>query len=703
MSNLLVELGTEELPVGILDVVYNDLKPKAEEALRKARLAFDAIKVEATPRRISLYIEGVATRQEDESLELSGPSFEKAYQPDGQPTQALEGFLRGKGASLKDVQLKETPKGKFVVVHQKNIGKPAAAVLPKILQEIFSSLSFPKNMRWEKTGFRFPRPLRWVVAILDKKVLNFSFASLKASNKTYGHRFLAPKAFIIPSADWQIYQKLLRKAHVVLDLAARKKMIASELETKYKQAHYDEELLHTTAQLAEEPFLFQGGFSKDYLELFKEVLASCMKKNQKIFACYDSKGYLTGKFVAVLNGKRSGLDQIRKGYENVLDSRLKDARYFFKADTKEHFESKLNLLEQVTYLGKLGNMLQKTDRMEKLSDKFSKLIGRDDLKQDLRRTARLSKIDLMTHLVYEFPDLQGITGREYALAAGERPEVAGAIGVQYLPKNLGQDYREVKKEISPLGAMFGLIDRMDLLAGAFGTGLEPSGSQDPFALRRAGGSVIKLIRAYGFHFSMEELVKGTASLFPKLDLKPEEIWVKMRKFFEDRVIFEMQVKPGSRQSEILQAVMRASFDDAADVFERYEVLSKLFERDADSFLKAAKVVERTGNILKGLKGASVGDVNPGLLENPLEKELNRLCEQRSGEISELLKRRDYEQATLAFGATFYKALNDFFSQVMVNVEDTAIRANRHALMKRINRLYTERLADLSLLSRLDQV
>lgn len=699
--NLLVELGTEELPEGVLDVVYNALKPKAEECFRKARLTFSQVKVEATPRRIALYIEGLPARQEDELLELSGPSQEKAYNPDGTPTQALEGFLRGKGASLKDVQLKDTPKGKFVAVSKKNIGKPTVSVISEILQEIFSSMTFPKNMRWEKTNFRFPRPVRWVAAILDKKTLNFSFASLKASNKTFGHRFLAPKQFVIPSADWNVYQKLLRKAHVILELEERKKLIAKELQVKFKQKSFDADLLHTAANLVEEPFLLEGGFAKEFLELPKEVLASCMKKNQKIFACVGSDGKLTGKFAAVLNGKRGGLNEIRKGYENVLISRLTDARYFYKADTKEPLEKKLHLLEQVTYLGKLGNMLQKTERMEKLGARLAEFTRGRVNSDDAKRAARLSKIDLMTHLVYEFPDLQGIVGRQYALASKEKTEVAQAIGTQYLPKNLTQDFKEVREEFSELGALLGLVDRLDLLVGAFGTGIIPTGSQDPYALRRAGGSAVKLLRAFPFHLSLTKVIEVSASLYGSaLTVPVKELTEKLMRFFEERLVFELQVKNGTREHEILQAVIRSRFDDLSDVYERYDRLMTLYQKEPEFFIKTAKVIERTANITKGVK--EVPGINPALLTETTEKALFEALEHHEGALKGLVEERNYEKATRVFGAAFHGPLNAFFEQVMVNVEDTKIRANRQALMRQINRLYSERVADLSVLSRLDQ-
>ncbi|MBI3314175.1 MAG: glycine--tRNA ligase subunit beta, partial [Candidatus Omnitrophica bacterium] len=616
---------------------------------------------------------------------------------------ALEGFLKSKGLALSDVSVKETPRGKFVQVQKKETGKSAAAILPSLFQEILSSLNFPKNMRWEPSGARFPRPVRWLAALLDKKVLPVKLANAKGGSQTFGHRFLASKSFKIKSADWKEYVQTLKRGHVILPLKEREDEIREGLRSKFHQTHFDEELVHITAQLVEEPFLLRGKFSKTYLELPKEVLASCMKKNQKIFACYDSKNQLTGHFVAVLNGKRSGLTQITMGYENVLEARLRDARYFYEADTKEPLEKKLPLLEQIVYLGKLGNMRQKTERLEKLSEAFTGLVGRSDIKNDLKRAAHLSKIDLMTHLVYEFPDIQGIAGREYALEGGEKEEVAQAIGTQYLPKNLAQNYQELKKSITPLGAMFSIIDRLDLLVGAFGIGLEPSGSQDPYALRRSGGSLVKLIRAFGFHFSLSEAISKSCELYGNsLDLKKEELTKKLLQFLKERTVFEIQPKPGSRASEILEAVFKSSFDDLSDVFKRYEMLNTLYEESPDTFIKAAKVVERTSNILKGAGALVSAEVKSELFTDDLEKRLLGVLEERSREITDSISRGDYEKATLLFGKAFYEPLHSFFEKVMVNVEDRAIRANRQALMKRINSLYADRLADLSVLSRIDQ-
>ncbi|MDP3919789.1 MAG: glycine--tRNA ligase subunit beta [Candidatus Omnitrophota bacterium] len=701
MPNLLVEIGTEELPLASLDVVYADLVPLLRNKLAENRLSHGEILLEATPRRIAFFVEALTAKQESRMLEIAGPSHDKAYGADGRPTQALEGFLKSKKAVLKDVRIVEKPKGKFVMVRKKETGKPAASVLRGLIPEILSSLSFPKWMRWDSSGVRFPRPVRWLLCLLDKQPVPFQFGSLKAGAVTYGHRFLAPKAIKIRQADWKEYRAALKKAHVVLKLNGRESLIRKDLSGRFGQRNPDDELVHMTAQLVEEPFLIQGGFLKTYLELPAEVLASCMKKNQKIFACRERGSRLSNKFVAVMNGRRKGLPRIISEYENVLEARLRDARYFYDADTQAPLESKLQSLEQITYLGKLGTMLDKTKRLEQLAGLFAAFLGRNDIRDDLVRAARLSKIDLMTQMVYEFPDLQGVMGREYAVEGGDKESVAGALGTQYLPKNLGQDYSELSREISPLGAMFGILDRVDLLVGAFGIGLEPSGSQDPFALRRAAGSVVKLVRAFGFHFSLGELVDAAAAQYGNsIENDTVKVKTKLIQFLKERAIFEVQAKPGTRRYEIFEAVLRSSFDDMADVFDRFQHLSRVYEEDVDAFIRTAKVVERTSNILKGI-GAKLEPINPELFQNPLEGELFRLLEAKSGEIEESLKRRDYALATVLFGNVFYNPIHDFFDQVMVNVEDTAVRSNRQALMKRINNLYAGSLADLSVLSKID--
>lgn len=704
MPNLLLEVGTEELPLASLDVIYEHLRPLAEHALKENRFEFKEISMEATPRRTALFIGKLPAKQEDQDLEFRGPAVEKAYAPDGKPTPALEGFLRSKGANLESVKIVDTPKGKFVSVRQSEKGKTLESALPGILSTIFSSLPFPKMMRWESSGFRFPRPVRWIAALLDGKVLGFELCGIKAGKITYGHRFLAPDAVTIPEADWKSYKALLKKSHVILGLEERQARIREGLRDQFGQTRIDEELVHITAQLVEEPFLLEGGFQKHYLDLPADVLSTCMKKNQKIFACYTKAGKVENRFAAVLNGKRNGLDRVRFDYENVLESRLKDARYFYDSDIKKPLDDRLSALEQLAYLGKLGTMKDKVSRLEELAGFYAGSAGYAGDEGKLRRAAHLSKSDLLTHLVFEFTNLQGIVGGEYAAKQGEDQEVARAVGAQYLPRNLQEPYETYKKETTLLGGLLGIMDRMDLLTGAFATGLEPTGSQDPYALRRAGGSIVKIVRAWGIVFSLKEAIDINIKLYRRSGLELDAgalnaLTAKLKSFFKDRMIFELGLKPGSRQQEIFEAVWQSNSDHLAGAFERFGALAAFFEKDPEAFLKAGKVCERTSNITKGFTGEPA--VDPALLSEPLEKELFSLLEAKSEAVTRELDGRRYAEATRTFGNLFYRPVHDFFEKVMVNVPDEKIRRNRQALMTRINRLYTERLADLSLLSKME--
>ena len=703
MTNILIEIGVEEFPISCLDVIYLELPKFVSETLRKERIEFKQVLVEATPRRIAIFIEETASKQKDCILEISGPSYEKSYDSEGNPTNVLFGFLKSKQAKEKDIEIREVQgKGKFVFLKKNEKGKSVKNIIPFLIEKNMAALPFSKRMRWEQSGFRFPRPIRWIVALFGKNQIVFEMAGVRSSDKSFGNRFLSPKSFSILKADWNSYRKLLRKKHVLLNLEERKKLVKNALTKRFLQKEIDQELVEQSAQLVEVPYFVLGKFSKEYLELPAEVLASCMKKNQKIFACYDSRGRLKNNFVAVLNGKRKGINKIISNYENVLESRLKDARYFFEADTKEPLDKKKQALKDIMYLGKLGSFLEKTNRLEKMAPVFLKLVGREDLNKDLVRIASLSKIDLTTQLVYEFPDLQGVVGGEYSRESGEREEIANAISTQYLPKNLSENYEKISKHITLHGALFGILDRLDLLIGAFGIGLEPTGSQDPFALRRAGGSLVKLIRAFHVHFSLSEIIKNGIRFFDKKLTVQNNLEGRIKSFLEERIYFEMGLRAGTREHEIIKSVLKSSFDDIENVYERYTALYNVNNKNPEMFLKAAKIVQRTANILKGYK--DTGErivVKPELLTGLYEKTLFELISAKSDIIKKHFEKKEYEEGTKVFSEVFYAPLCDFFDNVMVNVDDQNIRKNRMGLMRNIYSLYTENLADLSILSRLD--
>lgn len=700
--SLLIEIGVEELPLAALDIFYAQARENARKILEKNRLGFKEIFAEATPRRLAFFVEELSPKQKEEPTSVLGPAHDKAYDSEGKPTPALEGFLKSRQASLKDLKIKETPRGRYVALEKVQKGETAVKLIPRILPELLAAFPFPKMMRWEKSGFRFPRPIRWAVVLYGKQTLSFSLPGIKTGRTSYGHRFLAPKALSLPEADWKKYQSLLKSRHVLLSRAERENLISKGLQKKFHQRDFDPDLVHEAAALVEEPFLVQGKFSGTYRDLPEEVLATCMKKYQKVFACRDGQGKLLNRFVAVLNGKRAGLARIQHDYENVLESRLRDAQYFYDEDTKEPLEKKVDRLKEVVFLGRLGTMAERTERLRVLAREFAALTRgldyQERLERVVERTASLSKADLTTRMVGEFPELQGIIGSEYAEEAGEDREVVEAIREQYRPKNLAEDANNLTGTMSPFGMIFGILDRTDLLVGAFGIRLDPTGSEDPYALRRAGGVMVKLIRAFAVPFSLRKLIEASYSTYKiKLDLSCEEVTIKLIEFLKDRVVFELRVKPGTKPYEILQSILKTPFDDLNDVFKKYEALVRLFEKQPKLFFKTSKVVERTSNILKGVKD-SLNSVDPNLFKEPLEKELFELVQKKGPALQESVKVRDYQAVTMLYGETFYNPLHDFFDHVMVNVEDPALRRNRQALMRDINYLYTSGVADLSLLT-----
>ena len=697
-ASALIEIGVEELPAPVLNLFYARAAENVKTLLRSRRLGFKEVRAEATPRRLALFVEDLSPRQREERTFQLGPAADKAYDGEGKPTPALEGFLKSRQASPKDLLTKETPRGRYVAIEKIEKGQATIKLLPGLVLETLSSFPFPRMMRWEKTGFRFPRPIRWIAALYGNQLISFSLAGIKTGRQTFGHRFLSPRPFPLPKADWEDYRKRLRTHHVVLALKEREEVIRKGLERKFHQREPDPDLVRETAQLVESPFLLQGKFSDTFRDLPEEVLATCMKKYQKIFACREPRGKLVNRFVAVLNGPRSRLSRIRQDYENVLLSRLRDGQYFYEEDTRESLAKKADRLKELMFLGRLGNMKERTERLEALAGVLTQSVSRPDWEAPLRRAALLSKADLVTHMVGEFPELQGIMGREYALESGEPAEVARAIGEQYLPKNLAEDFAAVARKLSPLGALFGIADRLDLLVGAFGTGLGPTGSEDPYALRRAGGVLVKLIRAFSFHFPLPVLVRESYKTYKvKLDLSVEPLLAPLVEFLKERTAFELEVKSGTKPYEILQGVMKSSFDDLTDVFERYGSLSQLFREQPKIFLKTSKVVERTSNILKGAR-EELSPVNPGLFQEPLEKELFELFNTKKPDLERSLEKKDYKTVTRLYGEAFFDPLHHFFDRVMVNVDDPQIRKNRQALMRDINTLYTAEVADLSLLT-----
>jgi len=701
-QNFLLEIGTEELPTDSLDLLEAHFRARVEAKLREERLTFDNSKVFTTPRRVVLFIQGLAPRQEAEVAEWVGPSWDKAYDELGKPTPALEGFLRSKNLSEKDIVKKEIPRGIYAAAQKTLAGKRAEQILPGLFAELLTSFSFPKTMRWDATRFSFPRPIRWIVSVLDSKVLSFSVASVRANRFTFGHRFLAPRKLAVKKADAVAFIKLLEKAHVVLDLEERKRRIRQQFAARAGQGPCEEELVHVTAQLVEEPYVITGKFSPDFLSLPPEILSTSMKKHQKIFAVYDAGNKLKPLFAGVLNGRKTNLSKIIKDYQGVLEAKLRDAQFFYAEDTKEPLERKVEKLNGIIFLSKLGTMQDKTNRLVELAAVLAQGLKLPaDQSANLKRAAFLCKADLLTHMVYEFPELQGVMGREYAKANGESVEVAGAIAEHYLPKTLSQSYLELEKEQTCLGSLLAILEKIDTLVGAFGVGFEPTGSQDPYALRRAAGGVVKIIRAFSHRFDLKEIIQTAVRLYgSRLSKSETEILIRLEAFFRERMAFELGAAAGSKEDQILKAVLKTSWSDVGSVFLRYDLLKSLYGKDRAGFDRAHKVIERTHNILKGASNIQE-EIKADLLKEKPEQKLYDLVQGKISDFDRLAREEKFDKATHLYGEVFYEPVHEFFDKVLVNVEDLPLRENRRALMKKINRIYVDYVADLSLVNQQD--
>ncbi len=717
--DFILEVGIEEMPASYFECIY-DSKDKIIELFQTQGLLFNDFVIYITPRRIVFHIIGLDETQQKKEEVIKGPAIKQCYDKNGKPTAALKGFLRSKGAKEKDIIEIKDDKRHCVAVKKSIGGERSEVVLKDLLPKVVKSFSFPRNMIWNESCIRFPRPIRWILSIFGGVVVNIEISGLASSSTTYGHRYISPGNISIK--DTKDFFRKLRQRKIILDEDERIKIINRELlknaaRLKLDPKLFDKDLIRLISRLTENPFLICGDFKKEYLRLPADVLSTCMKKNQKIFACYNSKGMLVNKFIAVLDGKRKKLDDIRKGYENVLESRLKDAAFFINEDSKEPFEKKREKLNELIFLGKLGTVYDKTERLRQLCAYLGEhALFNDNVRLSpkeydyLGQSASHCKNDLVTHLVYEFPELQGIAGREYLKKEGKPWEFYQPVSDHYLPKTLSDEIN-IKKYSNPsvgyMCALLGIVDRFDTIVGVLGTGIEMSGSEDPYAIRRASGGMVKLIRSFKVSFSLAGLfeqsyrsyenIKGLSREQFKHSVSKDDLLQKIFNIFKERVIYEAGEAPASIEGMILEAVLKSFSDDIYNVFKRYEVLKKIALHKREVFYGACKVVERTANIIRAYKKELQGDVQQDLFQDNLEREVFKAFNSSKDEISSYIKNQSYEEATIVYADTFFELLHRFFDSVLVNVDDEKIQKNRLLLMKAINEIYTRDVADLSLI------
>jgi glycyl-tRNA synthetase beta chain len=685
---LLLEIGTEELPSQFVPPALADLKERTIQLLKDARLRHGTITTLGTPRRLTLWIQDMADQQESISLEVMGPSKAVGFDAQGLPTKAAIGFAGSKSVPVTSLEVRPTPKGDYLFAVKKEPGRKTTALLPGFLTELVGGLSFPKAMRWNDTGARFARPIRWLLALYGGKAVRIQLAGLTSGDWTFGHRFLSPDR-PLRVKDFRSYEKALEKAGVIVDPAKRRATIVSQMDQIAKEKkgllHTDEALLEQAVFSVEMPQAIIGSFDPRYLDLPKDVLMTAMKEHQGYFSLLAKNGNLLPHFVAVIN-MRGSEATIRAGNERVLAARLADAKFFFDEDRKTRLESRLEKLKGVIFHQKLGTLYQKVGRVTALATKLADTLGDLDTVEHCRQAAKLCKADLVTSMVGEFPTLQGVMGREYALHDGEPKAVADAIAEHYRPR-----FAEDAIPASLAGKILSLADRFDTLAAFFSVGLAPSGSQDPFALRRHAYAVIRILVEGELSLGLNPTILDAVRLLKEQGIPVEDKAAgEMQRFFSERLRYYAQ-EVAKLRGDLVEAVLarwQSGTFDPKDIVTRVRVLEAFAARpEFESLVIAFK---RAENITKTQVEDKVDGV---LLKEEVEKGLYTAMCAAEEVVPGLIKDANYKDA-LETLVKLKAPIDAFFTGVMVMVEDAALRRNRLALLVRVRNLFRQ-YADFS--------
>jgi glycyl-tRNA synthetase beta chain len=687
MKELLLEIGAEEIPARFVPQALVDLENIAQKELVATRIHFDGVRTLGTPRRLVLVIASVAEKQKDEETKKIGPSKQAAFDAKGNPTKAAIGFAKGQSVPVESLTLVQTEKGEYVCAVKKEQGRPTIELLSTLVPRWILSIPFQRSMRWADVPIRFARPIHWILALFGGEVVPFELGNIRSGKNTYGHRFMGSGP--IPVKDFQSYLQKTREAFTIVDPVERKKKIEDEMIEEGARVSgrivQDEDLLTEVNFLVEYPVALCGTFDRKFLSLPPEVLIHSMKEHQRYFPVSDDRGRLLPYFICISNIDPKSREVVVKGNEKVLRARLSDAAFFFEDDLKIPLETRVEQLKKVVFQAKLGTSYEKMMRFKQLA---LWMVERIDprLKEAVERTAHLCKADLVTGMVGEFPKLQGIVGREYARLFKERPEVSDAIYEHYLPSFAGD-----RLPSSPVGDIVSIADKMDTVVGCFGVGLMPTGTADPFGLRRQALGIIRIIVEKEYSVSLRELIEESEKqLKEKMERSVERVRDEVLDFF--RVRYQNLLLDKEVPFDVTEAVLSISFDDLVDVQGRIDALKKAREwKDFESIVVGFK---RAMNILKG--SLSGGQITPSLFAESAEQNLYRSFLKAKEEIDILLNKRDYPSALLEM-TRMKKPIDEFFDGVMVMVEDEKIRNNRLALLDEIGKLFL-RIADFSKLT-----
>ena len=665
-KDLLFEIGAEEIPAGFMPNILGQLKQLAETKLNDAHLPFESIETYGTPRRLALIVKGLADTSAEISERHKGPSASIAYDADGNATKAAIGFARGKGLDVADLVVEDG----YIYAETKTAGVPAKDIVSEMLPQLITGLNFPKSMHWGDLDAKFVRPVRWLLALLDEEVIPVEFATVKSGNVTRGHRFLGADEITIKNAA--SYVDTLKENFVMVDQDARRELISKQLHdmaaSKNASIVWDDDLLEEINYLVEWPTALCGGFEESYLALPDAAIITPMKDHQRYFPLVGQDGKLLPMFLTVRNGSDHSIEVVQAGNERVLRARLDDAKFFFNEDRKKPLIDRQDGLTKIVFQEGLGNLADKTERLLKLGRVFGEECGlHEDAAVVLERATELAKTDLTTGMVTEFTELQGVMGKEYALLDGESPEVAEAIFEQYLPRFAGDVLPQTEA-----GKVLSIIDKVDNIVATFSRGLIPTGSQDPYALRRQTIGILNILLGSEWNISLRPIFKASMEFLNVPGEKQDELLGQVEEFFTLRLknIFLDREVP-HHVIDLLLSNNELSVADAEGL------VNALLANRIDENVELVQAYTRMYNLVKDVEYTGV---NSDLLKEDAEKALFEAATKASEASSAAWEAGDYD-AVVAVPATLVPAINKFFEDVMVMDKDEAIKANRLQLVR----------------------
>lgn len=668
---LLFEIGVEEMPARFVGNTLFQLESNLSKLLKENRIAFDEIKSYGTPRRLVLIVDGIQNKQSDLEEEIKGPAKKIAVDADNNFTKPAIGFMKSKNLNPEDIYFKVVGKDEYMFATIKQKGELSEDIIKEILPQTIKSVVFPKSMRWGGKNLRFVRPIRWLVTLLNDNVVDFDLEGIISSNVTKGHRFLGKSEITVNSLE--DYLKKLKENYVILDQNQRKEIIKDQC-TKVAEAlsgtvELDEELLEEVTHLVEYPTAFYGEFDKDYTKLPKEVVITPMKQHQRYFPVTKG-GKLLPNFIAVRNGSDYRIENVKEGNEKVLEARLADALFFYNEDIKNNLESYIEKLKDVVFQAQLGSIYEKTLRMDKLSLDILDELDMQEEKVHASRAAKLSKADLITGMVGEFDELQGFMGKEYAKVSGEDEAVCEAIFEHYLPRFSGDTLPQTNS-----GVALSIADKLDSIAGFFAIGIQPTGSQDPYALRRQALGILSILMDKKIDVDLKTLIEHALDNYIEIDFDKSAVCANIMNFFNERV--RIQFKDMGIRYDVVDAVISSDVNDVYDMYCRALALNNWLDRD-----ELVEMLTAFNRVSTLAQKAESDKVDESLLKEDAERNLYSEFIDVKEKVEELISDKKYSDALETF-ATLRPVIDSLFDSVMVMDNDEVIKNNRLGLLKQI--------------------